>query len=204
MRAKRNRFAAPLLHVTDRHGRTIESSILSVAQEIAPRALIFGEKLLGDSALAATLLEEAAASVSETLRRKMERDEPRIEDATRYLFRAYIRRIQVEKQTQLVLDFGAEDGSERHAHPFDRADPERQLLVQELLVVGVISLAVELRVGQHQANGRSLGSRCDDGRQIPTIVPGPASRALRQQKLLIQIRHDHPLQPVPPRQRFCP
>ena len=133
MRTKRNRFAAPLLHVTDRHGRTIESSILSVAQEIAPRALIFGEKLLGDSALAATLLEEAAANVSDTLRRKMERDEPGIEDATRYLFRAFIRRIQVEKQTQLVLDFGAGDDRERHAHPFDRPDPERQLLVQELL-----------------------------------------------------------------------
>src|SRR5208282_2495157 len=70
--------------------------------------------------------------------------------------------------------------------------------------VGVISLAVELGVGQHQTNGRSLGSRCNDGRQIPAIVPGPAARALRQQELLIQIRHDHPLQPMSPRQRFLP
>jgi len=70
--------------------------------------------------------------------------------------------------------------------------------------VDVISLAVERGVGQHQTNGRSRGSRCDEVRQIPTIVPGPAARALRQQKLLIQIRHDHPLQPMPPGQRFLP
>src|SRR5580698_3900446 len=43
--------------------------------------------------------------------------------------------------------------------------------------VDVISLAVERGVGQHQTNGRSRGSRCDEVRQIPTIVPGPAARA---------------------------
>jgi hypothetical protein len=31
-----------------------------------------------------------------------------------------------------------------------------------------------------------------------------ASRDLRQDKLLIQIDCDHPLQPMPPRQRFLP
>ena len=133
MRTKRIRFAAPLLNATDRQGRTIEPSILSVAQEIAPRALPFGEKLLGDAALATSLLEEAAASVSETLRRRMERDEPRIEDTTRYLFRAYVRRIQVEKQTQLVLDFGPGQDSERQAYTIDEPDAERRLLVQEVL-----------------------------------------------------------------------
>src|SRR6516165_5406632 len=70
--------------------------------------------------------------------------------------------------------------------------------------VGVISLAVELGVGQHQADGCLLRSRFDDRGQIRTVVPGTAPRDLRQQELLIQIRHHHPLQPVPPRQRLLP
>jgi DNA-directed RNA polymerase specialized sigma24 family protein len=133
MQTKRIRFAAPLLNGTDRQGRIIEPSILSIAQDLAPRALSFAEKLLGDPALATSLLEEAAASVSDALRRKMKKDEPRIEDATRYLFRAYVRRIQAEKQTQLALDFGAEQDWETNAHSSDELDTERQLLVQEVL-----------------------------------------------------------------------
>ena len=42
--------------------------------------------------------------------------------------------------------------------------------------VGVISLAVELGVGQHQSNAGLLGGRFDHG------GPGTASRDLRQQK----------------------
>ena len=48
------------------------------------------------------------------------------------------------------------------------------------------------------------GSRFDHRGQIRAVVPRTASRGLRQQELLIQIRHDHPLQPVPPRQGFLP
>jgi hypothetical protein len=70
--------------------------------------------------------------------------------------------------------------------------------------VGVISLAVELGVGQHQANACLLGSCFDDRRQIRTVVPRTAPRDLRQQELLIPIRHDHPLQPGSPRQRLLP
>jgi hypothetical protein len=70
--------------------------------------------------------------------------------------------------------------------------------------LGVIALAVELGVGQHQADARLLGSRFDELSQIGTIVPRPASRDLRQHKLLIQIHHVHPLQTVPPQQRFPP
>jgi hypothetical protein len=70
--------------------------------------------------------------------------------------------------------------------------------------VSMIPFAVELGVGQHQPDTRLLGSRLDDRGQIRAIVPRAAARDLRQQKLLIQIRHHHPLQPVPPRQRFLP
>src|SRR5271167_2546023 len=54
--------------------------------------------------------------------------------------------------------------------------------------IGVISLAVEFGVGQHQSDARLFGSRCDDSGQVRAIVPRAASRALRQQELLIQIR----------------
>ena len=63
---------------------------------------------------------------------------------------------------------------------------------------------VTLGVGQHHSDARLLGSRFDHRRQIPAVVPWTASRALREQELLIQIRHDHPLQPVPPGQGFLP
>jgi len=65
-------------------------------------------------------------------------------------------------------------------------------------------LAVEFVVGQDQPDGSFLRSGSDDRRQIRTVVPGVASRDLRQQELLIQFRDDHSLQPVPPRQRFLP
>ena len=68
--------------------------------------------------------------------------------------------------------------------------------------VGVIPLAVELRIGQHQPNAGLLRGGFDDRRQIGAIVPRATSCRLRQQKLLIQVRHDHPLQPMPPGQRF--
>jgi hypothetical protein len=70
--------------------------------------------------------------------------------------------------------------------------------------VGMIALAVEFRVGQHQPDAGLFGSGFNDSRQIRTVVPRAAPRELRQHKLLIQIHGDHPLQPVPSRQRFLP
>src|SRR5438445_246107 len=68
--------------------------------------------------------------------------------------------------------------------------------------VGVIALAVELRVRQHQPDAGLLGSCVDDGRQIRAVVPRPSPRELRQHELLIQIHGHHPLQPVPPPERL--
>ena len=55
--------------------------------------------------------------------------------------------------------------------------------------VGVVRFAVEFRVGQHPSNPCLLGSGLDHGGQIRAVVPGTPSRGLRQQELLIQIRH---------------
>src|ERR1700733_10703842 len=70
--------------------------------------------------------------------------------------------------------------------------------------VCMVPLAVNLGVGQHQADPCLLRSRLDDGRQIRTVVPRAASRDLREQELLIHIGHDDPLQPMSPGQRFLP
>jgi hypothetical protein len=92
-----------------------------------------------------------------------------------------------------------------HAPGFLSAFGRNHALRSEMFTnVGVIAFAVELRVGQHQPDAGLFGSSFDNGRQIRAVVPGTPSCGLRQQELLIQIRHDHPLQPVSPRQRFLP
>jgi len=53
-------------------------------------------------------------------------------------------------------------------------------------------------------NHRQRSWRSDHRGQIGAVVPRTAASALRQQKLLIQIRHNDPLQPMPPRQRLLP
>lgn len=50
--------------------------------------------------------------------------------------------------------------------------------------VGVIPLAVELGVGQNQADARFLPSGLDHRRQVRAVVPRSASRDLRQHELL--------------------
>jgi hypothetical protein len=49
--------------------------------------------------------------------------------------------------------------------------------------IGVIFLAVEFGVGQHQSDAGLLGSGLDDGGQIRAVVPRDATRELRQHEL---------------------
>lgn len=122
-----------LLNSVDLLGREIDPAVLSVAQEIAPRAVSHGEKLLDDPALAISLFEEAAATVSKTIKEKAASSKPRIRDMRGYLFRAYLRRISVERKASPVLDDATEQEQEKHARQTDDSDIERQILVKELL-----------------------------------------------------------------------
>lgn len=122
-----------LLNSVDLLGREIDPAVLSVAQEIAPRAVSHGEKLLGDPALAISLFEEAAATVSKTIREKAASGKPRIRDLCGYLFRAYLRRISVERKASLPLEDATEEEWQKHARRTDDSDIERQILVKELL-----------------------------------------------------------------------
>ena len=70
--------------------------------------------------------------------------------------------------------------------------------------VGMVSLAVELGVGQHQPDAGLLGSRLHNNRQTRAVVPRATPRHLRQHALPVQVDHHDPLQPISPRQRFLP
>src|SRR6202043_3263518 len=89
-----------LLNSVDHLGRIIEPAVLSVAQEIGPSAVRYAEKVLGDPALAITLFEESAATVSQTQRERAARGTPDVKDMRGYLFLAYIRRVRREKRAE--------------------------------------------------------------------------------------------------------
>ena len=76
MYPQRERKPGPalLLNTVDRLGREIDPAVLSVAQEIGPSAVRYAENVLGDPALAISLFEKAAATVSQTLRDKAASD----------------------------------------------------------------------------------------------------------------------------------
>lgn len=95
--------ASARLHSVDRRGRQIDPEVLDVAQSMAGRAIAYAERLIGDPALATSLLEESAAVVSRSVRKRTQLNCPRINNIEGYLFRAFLWRINVVKRDQLLL-----------------------------------------------------------------------------------------------------
>ena len=83
----------------DQRGRPISPLVLIAAEEVSRRAIHHAEKLLVDPAVAANLLEEAAATVSRALRAK-NTHEPPVQNLESYLFRAFLRRLNRTKKRQ--------------------------------------------------------------------------------------------------------
>jgi DNA-directed RNA polymerase specialized sigma24 family protein len=83
----------------DQRGRPISPPVLVAAEELSRRAIHHAEKLLVDPAVAANLLEEAAATVSRALRAKYAHERP-VQDLESYLFRAFLRRLNRTKKKQ--------------------------------------------------------------------------------------------------------
>ena len=132
-RGEQIRRLAVLPNSMDRFGRTIEPCVFAVAQEIALRAVSYGEKLLGDPALALTLFEEAAAKVSSALTQKEASGQSRIREMRSYLFRAYMRRIGVERRGARCMRCVCLEIRRRHACDDESRNLERRILVRELL-----------------------------------------------------------------------
>jgi hypothetical protein len=86
----------------DQRGRPISPAVLSAAQEISRRAIRHAERLLIDPAVAANLLEEAAATVSRALKAKNSHESP-VHDLESYLFRAFLRRLNRTMKRQSLL-----------------------------------------------------------------------------------------------------
>src|SRR5229473_4383232 len=93
-----------LVNAVDPLGRAIASCVFTAAQEIAPRAVSYAEKLLADPCVAMNLLEEAAATVSEAVRVKQDADLPPIRDLRAYLYRAFLRKVAAKRQVEIRLD----------------------------------------------------------------------------------------------------
>jgi DNA-directed RNA polymerase specialized sigma24 family protein len=121
------------LNALDRLGRTIDPAVLSVANEIAPRALPYAEKLLGDPALATNLFEEAAATVSQALRDKTAAGAPNIRDLRGYLFRAYLHRIGEQRRKELLVEDSTDTKAFIPQACSESHDPDLDVLTKELL-----------------------------------------------------------------------
>ena len=122
-----------LLNAIDHLGRTIDPSVLSVAQEIGPGAVRYAEKVVGDPALAISLFEETAATVSQTRRDKTASGKPDVSDIRGYLFLAYMRRIRRQKRMESVLSDPNSLPFIRQAEYADVQDMERSLFLAEAL-----------------------------------------------------------------------
>ena len=122
-----------LLNAIDHLGRTIDPSVLSVAQEIGPGAVRYAEKVVGDPALAISLFEETAATVSQTRRDKTASGKPDVTDIRGYLFLAYMRRIRRQKRMESVLNDPNSLPFIRQAEYADVQDMERSLFLAEAL-----------------------------------------------------------------------
>jgi DNA-directed RNA polymerase specialized sigma24 family protein len=117
----------------DQRGRPISPVVLSAAEEISRRAVYHAERLLVDPAVAANLLEEAAATVSRALTRNSH-DRP-IRDLESYLFRAFLRRLNRTKKRQSLLSDAADlDASLSRVSWDPRKTLEMKIFVDELLL----------------------------------------------------------------------
>ena len=87
----------------DHRGQEIAPLVLSAAEEISRRAIRHAERESVDPAVAANLLEEAAAAVSRALGARRGNEAPVI-NLEAYLFRAFLRRLNKTKKRQLRLD----------------------------------------------------------------------------------------------------
>jgi len=118
----------------DRLGRSISPPVLDAAEQIGRRAMEHAEKLGIDPAVAAGLLEEAAATVSRAIATKSNGPQNEVRDLPAYLFRAFIRRVNRIKKRQLnqegtVRAFDLDSTSSLNPGK----DLELKILVDELL-----------------------------------------------------------------------
>ena len=121
-----------LLNSVDLSGREISPTVLSVANRIAPKAITYAERLLGDPAVAMNLFEQAAASVSEAIKTKQANGSD-VRDLAAYLFRAYIRLVSEAKRKDAALQASLDTQAENQIWHRDLMRAEAALLLDEIM-----------------------------------------------------------------------
>lgn len=116
----------------DWRGRTIAPEVMTVAHEIGSKALHFAERAVGDPALALSLFEESAATVSRVVAQSRNGNH-KIRDLHAYLFRALIRRVNRARRRELLLmeHLPAASNESHGLHSSEKV--ELEILVNELL-----------------------------------------------------------------------
>jgi len=118
----------------DQRGRPISPRVLTAAEGVSRRAIYHAGKLLIDPAVAANVLEEAAAAVSRVLETNHS-DRDSVRDLESYLFRAFLRRLNRIKKQELLTARALELETVRSRTSYDpRRTLERKILVDELLM----------------------------------------------------------------------
>jgi DNA-directed RNA polymerase specialized sigma24 family protein len=118
----------------DRLGRRIDPAVLAVAEEIRPVAVAHGLKLLGDPAVVANLLEEAAAIVSRRLEsQRSQTASQQIHSVPRYLYTCFIRKVNRVKRKQLVTVGLIETVRPKPAWADPSAQLDMKILADEVL-----------------------------------------------------------------------
>jgi DNA-directed RNA polymerase specialized sigma24 family protein len=121
------------LSPVDHRGQPITPAVLSAGEEISRRAIRHAERLSIDPAVAANLLEEAAAAVSRALRARPGHEAP-IRNLEAYLFRAFLRRLNKTKKRQLRVDAGVGFLGSNSKTWDPRSAVEMKILLDEFLM----------------------------------------------------------------------
>jgi DNA-directed RNA polymerase specialized sigma24 family protein len=168
------------LNSVDHLGREIDTEVLSVAEKLGPRAVRRGEKLLGDPALALTLLEEVAATVTQAVRMKTHLGQPPISNLEHYLYGSFKHRLFKEKRREPVLvSFADLDWAFRGQRP-GLGPVERELLQDQLLkTCDRVTIQIIFRRFDDES-WREIGAACG--------ISATAAR-LRFRKAMLQLRH---------------
>ena len=122
-----------LVNNVDPRGRPIDPAVLSAANAIAPNALLYAEKFVGDPCVAMNLLEEVAATVSEAVRAKEAAQAPPIRDMRAYVYRAFLRRIADERRDEKRQQQAIEDHIGIDEAASVEAKTERKLALKQVL-----------------------------------------------------------------------
>jgi len=132
--ADRSRQSSFWVNAVDRSGRSIDPAVLAAAEEVAPRALQYGQRLLLDPALAATLLEESAATVSRAVGLKGNASSDGVRNLQAYIFRTFVRRVNKTRRRDILLSNQGALNPSVQSNPVDLSeDVELKVLVNEFL-----------------------------------------------------------------------